>query len=51
MKKLDAQWYNLRNGKRTDTDKTAEGIFVAPEKNDWLLLLQKAQESKHTSVK
>jgi len=51
LQKLNARWYNLRNGKRTDADKTAEGTFAAPEKNDWLLLLQKAQESRQTNVK
>jgi len=51
LKKMNAQWYNLRNGKRADSDKTAEGTLVAIEKNDWVLLLQKAQESKQINVK
>jgi hypothetical protein len=51
VEKLNSQWYNPRNGKRTDADKTAEGTFVAPDQNDWVLLLQKAQESRQTNVK
>jgi len=51
VKKLNAQWYNPRNGKRTDADKTGAGTFVAPDQNDWVLLLQKAQESRQTNVK
>ena len=51
VEKLNAQWYNPRNGKRTDADKTGEGTFVAPDQNDWVLLLQKPQQSRQTNVK
>jgi len=51
IEKAECAVYNPRNGKRTEAGKTAEGTFVAPEKNDWVLLLQKAQESRQTNVK
>lgn len=40
-KKLDARWYNPRNGKWADADKTGTGVFVAPDAEDWVLLLLK----------
>ena len=50
-KELSARWYNPRNGKWADADKTDAGVFVAPDEEDWVLLLQKPQESKQTNVK
>ena len=51
VKELSARWYNPRNGKWADADKTGAGVFVAPDAEDWVLLLQKPQESKQTNVK
>jgi len=42
---MEAQWCNPRNGKRTDVDKVATEEFVAPDENDWVLLLQKGQKA------
>jgi len=50
-KRLRAQWYNPRNGKWADTGRTSGGTFAAPDAEDWVLLLQKAQESKQINVK
>jgi hypothetical protein len=50
-KELSARWYNPRNGKWADADKTGAGVFVTPDAEDWVLLLQKPQESKQTNVK
>ena len=50
-KELNARWYNPRNGKWADADKTGAGVFIAPDAEDWVLLLQKPQESKQTNVK
>ncbi len=41
VKRLRAQWYNPRNGKWANADKTGTGFFVAPDAEDWVLLLQK----------
>jgi hypothetical protein len=41
VKRLHAQWYNPRNGKWAEADKTSTGFFVAPDTEDWVLLLQK----------
>ena len=35
------QWYNPRNGKAMDAVSTGANIFVAPDGNDWVLLLEK----------
>jgi hypothetical protein len=35
------QWYNPRNGKAMDAESTGANIFVAPDGNDWVLLLEK----------
>jgi hypothetical protein len=51
LKKLNALWYNTRNSKITNADKTVEGTFITPEKNGWLVLLKKARESKQINVK
>jgi len=40
-KELSARWYNPRNGKWTDAGKTSDSTFVAPDADDWVLLLQK----------
>ena len=40
-----ARWYNPRDGKWADAGKT-NGTFTAPDAEDWVLLLQKQQESK-----
>ncbi len=50
-KRLRAQWYNPRNGKWADAGRTTGGTFTAPDAEDWVLLLQKAQESRQTNVK
>lgn len=42
-KGVNAQWYNPRDGKRTDADKTPAGTFAAPDESNWVLLLQKTQ--------
>ena len=44
-KDMNAQWYNPRDGKRMDANKAGTDEFVAPDENDWVLLLQKAQEA------
>jgi len=35
------RWYNPRNGKWADAEKNGAGIFIAPDAEDWVLLLQK----------
>jgi len=50
-KETRARWYNPRNGKRTDAGKTNGGTFTTPDADDWVLLLQKPQESKQTNVR
>lgn len=36
-----ARWYNPRNGKWANADETDTGVFVTPDAEDWVLLLQK----------
>jgi hypothetical protein len=36
-----ARWYNPRNGKWVDAEKNGAGVFIAPDAEDWVLLLQK----------
>jgi len=38
---IKAQWYNPRNGQRVGMDQAGADAFSAPDKNDWVLLLQK----------
>ena len=40
-----AQWYNPRDGKSRDAERSATEEFVAPDENDWVLLLQKGQKA------
>jgi len=40
-KETRVRWYNPRNGKWADADKTGAGVFVAPDAEDWVLLLLK----------
>jgi hypothetical protein len=50
-KEIRALWYNPRDGKWTDADKTGTGVFVAPDAEDWVLLIEEPQESKRAYVK
>ncbi|UCG49979.1 MAG: DUF4038 domain-containing protein [Phycisphaerales bacterium] len=40
---LNAQWYNPRNGRWTEAAKPDADTFVAPDVDDWVLLLRKPQ--------
>jgi hypothetical protein len=40
---VSAQWHNPRDGKKTVAGKTGVDTFVAPDQDDWVLLLQGAQ--------
>ena len=42
---MEARWYNPRDGKSRDAERSGTEEFVAPDENDWLLLLQKARKA------
>ena len=50
LREARARWYNPRNGKWIDAGETDAGVFIAPDSEDWVLLLGTLQGSESTNM-